>query len=59
MLSSRYWHICEKIKKENNGNINEMNLFHGSSKCPDIAKNGFDERFARNGMYGAGVYLLR
>ncbi|KAF4517028.1 hypothetical protein B566_EDAN013222 [Ephemera danica] len=41
------------IARENGGNPNEMQMFHGSSVAKDIAENGFDERYSRISIYFA------
>ena len=47
--------------EQNNGIINEKQLFHGTSSTPPEkifkSRQGFDFRFCSNGMWGTGTYF--
>ncbi|KAF4519000.1 hypothetical protein B566_EDAN009763 [Ephemera danica] len=46
------------LNDETKNGPNETMLFHGSTKCLEIVKKGFDERLASsNSIFGAGVYF--
>ena len=46
---------CPQIAEANDGNANEMFLFHGSPFVKNIVESGFDERHScATGMFGAG-----
>ena len=46
---------CPQIAEANDGNPNEMFLFHGSPFVKNIVESGFDERHScATGMFGAG-----
>ena len=46
---------CPQIAEANEGNANEMFLFHGSPFVKNIVESGFDERHScATGMFGAG-----
>ena len=46
---------CSQIAEANDGNANEMFLFHGSPFVQNIVESGFDERHScATGMFGAG-----
>lgn len=51
----RYNHRRAEVAEENEGNANEVSLFHGSPFVNSIVKKGFDERHSYlGGMFGAG-----
>jgi hypothetical protein len=57
-----YSKVAKKmLEKKNNGNANEMQLFHGTrSLLPSeiyTCEKGFDLRFANSGMWGIAVYF--
>lgn len=60
-LWEKYHQHCERMKRKNEGVINEMLLFHGTKYTPpsDIYEHeeGFDMRFGRTGMWGNGNYF--
>ena len=60
-LWEKYYQHSERMKRKNEGLINEMLLFHGSRNTPpsDIYQHeeGFDMRFGRAGMWGNGNYF--
>lgn len=47
--------------KEKNGNVVEVNAFHGSSatkpSCIYNGEEGFDMRFSNKGYFGIGIYF--
>ena len=51
------------IEKENGGNANEMQLFHGTrSTHPSTIYNGskgFDHQYSTSGMWGAATYFAQ
>ena len=55
-LWEKYAFHTQKIKKKNNGVINEKELFHGTSGTPPEKiyadeEEGFDMRFSLQGMW--------
>ena len=60
-LWEKYYQHSERMKRKNEGLINEMLLFHGTRNTPpsDIYQHeeGFDMRFGRAGMWGNGNYF--
>ena len=60
-LWEKYYQHSERMKRKNEGVINEMLLFHGTRNAPpsDIYQHeeGFDMRFGRAGMWGNGNYF--
>ena len=61
VLWSRYCLERENLAKKNNGDINEMMLFHGSRGGPAKilyeSEEGFDLRFSNAGAWGKGNYF--
>jgi hypothetical protein len=60
-LWEKYCHHKNMIHKKNNGNVNEMELFHGTrnnnpSSIYD-SEEGFDMRFSASGMWGQANYF--
>ena len=54
-----YDNLKAKIENENNGQANELKLFHGTKKdaVKSIIHGGLDDRFWNSsGMFGAGAY---
>ena len=51
----------EMIRKKNQGNLSELNLFHGTRNTdPSLiysGEEGFDMRFCEQGMWGRGNYF--
>ena len=61
-LWEKYIFHARRMKEKNNGNINEKELFHGTSgtvpeKIYVDEEEGFDMRFSRSGMWGQGNYF--
>ena len=60
-LWEKYYQHSERMKRKNEGVINEMLLFHGTkvTQPSDIYQHeeGFDMRFGRAGMWGNGNYF--
>ena len=60
-LWEKYYQHSERMKRKNEGMINEMLLFHGTrnNRPSDIYEHeeGFDMRFGRAGMWGNGNYF--
>ena len=61
-LWEKYIFHARRMKQKNNGNINEKELFHGTSgtlpeKIYADEEEGFDMRFSRSGMWGQGNYF--
>jgi hypothetical protein len=61
LLWDEYQHAKQIMYRKNNGQINERDLFHGtSSNKPEnlySSEKGFDMRLAKEGMWGAGTYF--
>jgi len=62
-LWEKYCAARRVLHKKNDGNVNEMNLFHGTSSN-DPAKiyngeHGFDMRYCSSGMWGIAIYFAR
>ena len=60
-LWEKYYQHCDRMKRKNNGVINEKLLFHGTRKIQPSSiyqdEEGFDMRFGRAGMWGNGNYF--
>ena len=60
-LWEKYYQHCDRMKRKNEGVINEKLLFHGTRNTPPSSiykdEEGFDMRFGRAGMWGTGNYF--
>ena len=60
-LWDKYSFSKERMRQQNNGVINERELFHGTSTTPPEkifkSRQGFDFRFCCSGMRGTGTYF--
>ena len=60
-LWDKYSFSKERMHEQNNGIINEKQLFHGTSSTPPEkifkSRQGFDFRFCSRGMWGTGTYF--
>ena len=60
-LWEKYSQHSERMKRKNEGVINEMLLFHGTRNTPPSCiyqdEEGFDTRFSNAGMWGNGNYF--
>lgn len=60
-LWDKYCFSKERMRQQNNGVINERELFHGTSTTPPEkifkSRQGFDFRFCCRGMWGTGSYF--
>ena len=60
-LWDRYAFAKQRMAEKNGGEVNEKELFHGTSKTPPEkiyrCEQGFDFRHAVNGMWGTGAYF--
>jgi len=60
-LWSNYYNERKKLEEKNNGNSNELEVFHGPSVTdPEMIYNGeegFDMRFCAEGYWGQGIYF--
>jgi len=58
-LTRLYLAMRDSINRENNGNANEVVLFHGTSDvgASGIQEWGFDDRFWNAGNFGIGAYF--
>ena len=54
-----YEGLAEIIKTENNNDLNESHLLHGTSHAgaQGIIDSGFDDRWFKNGAWGFGAYF--
>eukprot|EP00055_Hartaetosiga_balthica_P008489 m.31804 g.31804 ORF g.31804 m.31804 type:complete len:1756 (-) comp6336_c0_seq1:1735-7002(-) len=59
VLWERYHQAKLRVRNTNDGDANEQWMFHGSRQTNpmSIAKEGFDDHFARPGMLGKGAYF--
>ena len=60
-LWERYSQHKERIREKNNGEVNEKELWHGSSKSSSDniynSEEGFDMRFSSKGLWGLANYF--
>ena len=60
-LWDAYYRSKERIYQKNAGQVNELQLFHGTSHTPPEkiygSEKGFDFRFSGTGMWGEGAYF--
>ena len=60
-LWDRYEFAKQRMVEKNSGEVNEKQLFHGTSNTPPekvyCSEQGFDFRFAATGMWGTGAYF--
>ena len=60
-LWNKYDFFREQMRKDNDGKVNEMPLFHGTRDKPPeeifTSDKGFDFRFSPSGLWGRGAYF--
>jgi hypothetical protein len=62
-LWDTYVRSRDRMREKNAGHVNELELFHGTSRTPPekiySSEKGFDFRFSDRGLWGEGAYFAK